>query len=244
MFPKGKSLWERFLSGCPRLGERLFGAAVFLGAGRKFGGLHLKWLSRCCEKNCLKSDCIRSFLAIDLGRFYSEELNRVLGILRRNALDAKWIEPERAHITLKFFGAISREAADTIIEKLDKSFSGHKAFKITLGNFGAFPNLSHPRVLWLAIRDEKHDLDTLKLELDRSLEPIGIPRDVQPFKPHLTLGRLRRRPDQAILPVKELYGFSAEREFYVDRLVLFRSDFVKVRPRYTPLHNFPLQRHD
>lgn len=74
---------------------------------------------------------------------------------------------------------------------------GVTPFQLALGAAGAFPNLRHPRVLWVGITGKLETLQALQKRLEEVLATLGFPREEHSFSPHLTLGRVRD-PRQAV----------------------------------------------
>lgn len=65
-------------------------------------------------------------------------------------------------------------------------------FVLRPGALGAFPDLRRPRVLFLHLRDDGQAAalaDRLRAEVGRVWP--GGPQDTKPFRPHLTLARVR-----------------------------------------------------
>ena len=76
----------------------------------------------------------------------------------------------------------------------------------------------------------------LKDSVDRALEECGISRQDQPFRAHLTLGRIRSVKDtQRLNGVIEEFTDRFREEVLIDRLVFYRSELGSGGPVYTPL---------
>ena len=62
-----------------------------------------------------------------------------------------------------------------------------------LTEIGAFPGKSRPRVIWVGLGGDVDGLSRIKVRLDALLEPLGFtPENRRPFKPHLTIGRVKK----------------------------------------------------
>ena len=93
-----------------------------------------------------------------------------------------------------------------------------------------------PPFWWTGFEDSML-FESLKSDIDRALGRCGIPLVDQPFRAHLTLGRVRS--------IKDLNGFydalaaMKDRFFYpvlFDRLIFYRSKLGEGPPVYTPLY--------
>lgn len=103
----------------------------------------------------------------------------------------KWVEPQNLHFTLKFLGEIPQERVPDVGEAV-RSVAQTKPFEIAVGGLGAFPNLRTPRVLWVGVTEGAGDLAALARRVEDALFRVHFPREVRPFEPHLTIGRIRQ----------------------------------------------------
>jgi 2'-5' RNA ligase len=83
-------------------------------------------------------------------------------------------------------------------------------------------------------------LVTFQKELERALQEIGFPREERPFRPHLTLGRIKS-PKGLIglaeaLEKRETYTAG---RFVASGLGLFQSDLTPRGAVYTRLAGYP-----
>jgi 2'-5' RNA ligase len=179
---------------------------------------------------------IRSFLAIELPSAIAKGIGRVQYDLKQSHADVRWVEPNRIHLTLKFFGDIDEEACDGIMDAVGRAVSDVKPFTITIKALGGFPRWKNPRVVWMGVEDGAGVLKPLQGAIEKCLGEIGYPREEREFKPHLTLGRVRSGKGRPEL-LKRMEGFLHVElgEFRVERLVLFKSDLRPTGPMYTEL---------
>ena len=56
---------------------------------------------------------------------------------------------------------------------------------------GFFPSARRPQVFWCGVQASAN-LALLAADIERALEPLGIPRESRAFVPHLTLARSAR----------------------------------------------------
>ena len=106
--------------------------------------------------------------------------------------DQKWVAEENLHITLKFLGDISPEAADALAAELAQSLLGAEPIPIELAEIRAVPTPRRARMLWGVFADQTEGLTSLARVIDRLAASIGIEPDTRPYTPHATLVRARR----------------------------------------------------
>lgn len=179
---------------------------------------------------------MRSFIAIEIPQDIKRALGGVLEELRRIYCDVKWVEPGSVHLTLKFLGEIDPGRVPEIKEALKKTFEDHRPFSLIAEGLGAFPRLESPRVVWVGLRGDLEKLAALQKDVEKTLGLLGFPREDRPFKPHLTLGRMRSQKGREAL-VKRLRDMSSRTlgSFHVDCVAQFRSELLPTGAKYTIL---------
>lgn len=133
------------------------------------------------------------------------------------------------HITLRFLGDVDKRKIPELREILD-NVGEHPSFSVTLQSVGAFPNELSPRVIWVGVEDGGI-LQSLVSSIEEELKETGFPLERRPFKPHLTVGRLRK-PDPMVIRTVErwktmTFGVQAIKEIRLKSSVLTPSG-----PRY------------
>lgn len=131
---------------------------------------------------------IRSFIAVDMPHL--EKLIGLLEKLRSSQARLSVPKDQGMHVTLKFLGDIQEDAVARISNSLGEIASKAKRFEVEIIGTGAFPNAKAPRVLWVGLSDGGR-LSELSAEIDAAMAEFGIPREKRPFKPHVTVGRVK-----------------------------------------------------
>jgi len=141
---------------------------------------------------------IRAFIAIPIPATLQTAIQQGTASLQQEA-DSKlvrWAPVQNMHLTLKFLGDISEADVDTLKAALKREMESQPAFEIALKGLGAFPNISHPRVVWLGV-EGKGSFLALHQCAEKVASQIGIDSDKGKFSAHLTLGRVRRQVRKA-----------------------------------------------
>ena len=179
---------------------------------------------------------IRSFLAIELPATIQRKIGEIEGDLKATSGDVRWVNPQKIHLTLKFFGNIEESKIDSIVEAIEGPLRRTEPFPLTVRGTGAFPNLKNPRVIWMGLIDGKAILVPLQREIDASLEKVGFQPEDRPFRPHLTLGRVKsNRGKHDLIRGVEKYREEEIGEFQADKVILFKSDLTPSGSMYTRL---------
>jgi 2'-5' RNA ligase len=184
---------------------------------------------------------IRSFLAIELPKPILRKIEEVQGDLRSTHADVRWVNPEKIHLTLKFFGNIEDSRIDPIFKSIEEPIRNTLPFSLKVRGVGAFPHLKNPRVIWIGLVDGREVLISFQKQIENQLEKIGIQPEDRPFHPHLTLGRMKSSRGKVELAGRmEKHKEEEFGDFQVERVVLFKSDLRPTGPIHTPLREMKL----
>jgi 2'-5' RNA ligase len=145
---------------------------------------------------------IRAFIAVELPDDVLVHLESVQCGLRQSLgrveSAVRWTRPEGVHLTLQFLGDVPRTQVPDIERGLREACAGARPALVRTAGLGVFPNPNRPRVLWIGLEGDLQPLFDVERAIGQALLPLGYKPD-KPFKPHLTLGRVREhvRPDEA-----------------------------------------------
>jgi RNA 2',3'-cyclic 3'-phosphodiesterase len=174
---------------------------------------------------------MRLFAAVPIQDPARGEILDLLGDLRRGDWPVRWVHDEGLHMTLKFFGEVGEERLEVIIEALRFAATGAGPQPLTLGELGAFPTRSRPRILWVGVHAQP-SLELLQDRLERGCEAIGFPPEGTPFQPHVTLGRVREGQRIPTGGLDDHTGRCKPVSFIGQELVLYESVLTTSGPRY------------
>ncbi|HYC32955.1 MAG TPA: RNA 2',3'-cyclic phosphodiesterase [Gemmatimonadales bacterium] len=176
---------------------------------------------------------MRLFAALPLPSPARDEVTGVLGRLRAGPLPVRWVSGDGLHLTLKFYGEVSADRLDVIAEAVRAAGEGGEALPLRLTELGAFPSPSRARVVWVGV-EAPPALELLQDRLERRSEAIGFEPEGVPFRPHVTLGRVREGHRCRLGEVERAAGEYEQVPFLATDLVLYESVADKGRSRYEP----------
>jgi|SRR6056297_2908043 len=194
---------------------------------------------------------MRAFFAVDL----PDSLAPAVADAQAPFADAPGVnpvDPEQAHVTLKFLGDIGEEeesdatvdspAVDDVIaageRAVDRAAVG--PFTCTVAGLGVFPNREYVSVVWAGVDCGGGDLAALREALEAETTALGVDPAEHAFTPHVTLAR-----------VENATGADAVRDaldaadpevgtFSVDEVRLVESTLTASGPEYGAVERFPL----
>lgn len=159
----------------------------------------------------------------------------------RKALDTAgwrcaWVPPANLHVTLRFLGDIDVGTAPALSAALARVARAHPALRLAPRGLLALPSPDAPRVLALDFAEGAEALAALAHAVDDACFELGFPRDPRPFRPHLTLCRVKHQggPLDALTPRLDA-GLATASE-----LTLARSDLTRMGAEHHALSRHPL----
>jgi len=191
---------------------------------------------------------MRLFVALDIPAEIRERIAVFMEKQRKHAPNARWVNPESLHVTLKFLGEVDESRIPQIERALRQIEVA--AFSVAFKGTGFFPNAKSPRVFWVGV-EASDALPSLARQIDEKLHALGFEAEARAFSPHLTLARAAGHPgtrgkhagrdlsELGQLPAAERaseFGTMATEEFF-----LYQSRLSPKGAMYTKLISFALR---
>lgn len=186
---------------------------------------------------------IRCFLAVKLDlnmvRGVAEAQKGLREVCRELDLEVAWVPPPNMHITLRFLGQVTEPLAYALKEMLELSVRGIAPFELSSMGIGAFPDAQHPRTIWAGTDAGSGELCDLASNVTARLVEAGFRFEDKPFRPHVTIGRVKKGGGEAFAKClaslgEQRYGSSVVRNIYC-----YRSDLQPSGAEYHSLWRLP-----
>ena len=179
---------------------------------------------------------MRVFLAVSLDEGTRHRLAHVVsGHVAE--MPGRPVPPDKWHLTLRFLGEVEEMALERIRHALDDADLGG-AFPMAWGGLGDFPRASRASVLWVGVVRGAEALEALDWAVDEALDTTGFEAEDRPFRPHLTIARLRPPEDVRSVVRGDPLPDVAMR---VDRVTLYESRLGAGGAKYEALDEFELR---
>lgn len=187
-------------------------------------------------------DYIRAFIAAEINDAIRAGLDDVQGVLEEANGHVSWVRPQNIHCTLVFLGDILTNTIDPLAAALKQATAGCKPFEIEIAGLGYFGSVRSPRIIWAGMAGRTDVLIELQEKINAAVLQAGLKPDEKPFKPHLTIGRVRSNRNAADL-VRALVK-NRDKSFgvlSVRQVVLMKSVLEPTGPIYSLLHAVALE---
>jgi 2'-5' RNA ligase len=151
---------------------------------------------------------MRAFFALDLPDALADPLAAVQDDLD-DAEGLRFVDPEQAHVTLKFLGEIGegddedtaagddRPALDDVIAAGERAVESAEIdgapvepFDCEIAGLGVFPDLDYISVVWAGVGEGTAELTALHEALEREATALGVDPEEHAYTPHVTLARM------------------------------------------------------
>ncbi|HUR70299.1 MAG TPA: RNA 2',3'-cyclic phosphodiesterase [Candidatus Thermoplasmatota archaeon] len=181
----------------------------------------------------------RAFVAVAVPP--EPSLVALLDELARLRADVTPVDAAQLHFTLSFLGQVADEAQPALAAAVAEAARGARRFALRLLHVGAFPNVRHPRVVWVGVEDPG-PISTLAIRVRAELAARGYSGDDKDFRAHLTLARVRS-PQAAdeLSTFLRRHGADVFHETPVESVSLYRSTPGPHGPRYEALATAALE---
>ena len=139
---------------------------------------------------------MRAFIGIEIDEDLRGALDAACSTIRETSppwIDQKWVPAQNLHITLKFFGDISVDAAETLAIDLADALKDISTFVLPVDRFvAAVPGTKTARMLWTTFSDPNDYCTDLASRVEDMSARYSVLPDSRSFTPHITLCRARR----------------------------------------------------
>ena len=182
---------------------------------------------------------MRLFLAVDIDDGTRQQLTHAQAAIASAVGTARvlprvtWVNADRAHVTVRFIGEQPEGSLDPIQRVLDDV--SVEPFDVTWTTVGQFGGWRNPRVLWLAPAGHVEAFSDLARRVNKALDPLVGAGESRPFRPHVTLGRVRDSGRGADWRgALDAVGWTPT-VTTVERVTLYASQLSPKGPTYTAL---------
>lgn len=179
----------------------------------------------------------RLFVAVPIPSGVREDLAHAAERIR--TLDGvRPVPAGQLHLTLRFIGEVDRAREAPLAQAIADAAVAVPSFAIRLRGAGVFPSHRRARVLWIGV-DEDASLTALQRSVEEAVVRVRVPPDPRRFRPHITVGRIRRPPPPVGL-AGAVAGVRFEATVDVKRVSLMRSELHPSGARHTEVAACPL----
>ncbi|MWV41774.1 RNA 2',3'-cyclic phosphodiesterase [Natrialba sp. INN-245] len=191
---------------------------------------------------------MRLFVSVDL----PDDLAEPVADLQAEFADASglnFVDPEQAHVTLKFLGEVDEDRLPALTDELEKAVddSGVDPFTVRYGGLGVFPSLEYISVVWLGVDSGGEGLTRLHESIEDRTTAMGFDPEDHEFTPHVTLARMEHAGGKELVQDVVRASEDADGEEFavgktrVEEVRLTESTLTNDGPVYSTVESIPLE---
>ncbi|WP_418281843.1 RNA 2',3'-cyclic phosphodiesterase [Halorubrum sp. DTA98] len=189
---------------------------------------------------------MRAFFSVDLPDDLAGPLADAQATLE-GADGLNFVDPQQAHVTLKFLGDVPASAPDAT-DLDDVLAAGERAvaraavdpFACRVAGLGVFPSLGYVSVVWVGVDEGGEALTRLHEALEAETTAIGFDPETHEFTPHVTLARMTDARGKELVQTAVRERDPVLGQFEVDEFRLTASTVTPDGPVYETVETFPL----
>ena len=182
---------------------------------------------------------VRAFVAIRMSEEVEDAVAALSETIKRPSDGVRWVPRANLHITLKFLGpSVDPHRLERLTAGLHEVATKTAPFEVAARGLGAFPNLEHPRAIWVGLHSI--ELGALAARVETAAAEYGFERENRRWSGHLTIGRVRDTHHLGAA-TREALEAAKETEFGVSKIesiTLYRSHLGPEGASYEALATF------
>lgn len=190
---------------------------------------------------------MRTFISFNIDESLKNQISDIQHKVRETQKPAskefiKWENKNKFHLTVFFLGEIREEKLDILIKELDIFVYNNKFEKFCFESNGinGFPDMIHPRVLFVELKDLEKKSTMFSKELGRVLKDTGFKLEKK-YHPHITLARIKKyykfRPEFQNINEQVKFDF----KFEINKFHLMESKILQTGSVYKEIKHFDLK---
>ena len=185
---------------------------------------------------------MRLFVALEIPEAVRREVTRRVAGLRDRLPRARWVDPEKIHLTLLFLGQVEDAKVPALAARLREAFAKHPPLDLRLEGAGTFPPRRPARVAWIGM-EAPEDLAALQKDVtEAAVAAVGFEPEARPYNPHVTLARCEPNwPRDATEKFAAAFPGTLGQPWTAERGVLMESKLSPRGARYSVVEGFPLE---
>ena len=175
----------------------------------------------------------RVFIGIPVDKPAQRQINELLIPTKESDPDIRWAPEHNRHLTLAFLGNKPTGVINDLVRSMHLAFQQEMAFKTGFSTLGRFPT-STGNIIALVYKPDECLAHLFQLTQD-ILTENGLRSDHKPFRPHITLGRIRKASK-----LKKTFNQQTNIRLRVDKVALYQSTLTDTGSIYLALKEIEL----
>ncbi len=176
----------------------------------------------------------RVFIGIPVDRPVQHQINELLVPISSSHKGIRWVPEQNRHLTLAFLGDIAASVVENLVRSMAQTYQGVPGFQTGYATLVRFPGGSGNIIALVLKTDEA--LASLSRTTQQMVSENGLVPERKPFRPHITLGRIR---DASLFNIK--LSQKTNINLTVKKITLYQSTLTPSGSIYLALKQIELE---
>lgn len=170
----------------------------------------------------------RVFIGIPVDQPAQRRIDELLEPFKNAYRDIRWVAERNRHLTLAFLGDQPPALIENLKRSMDQAYQRETSFQTVFSALARFPDDAGHVVALVREADER--LAQLFRITQGLLAQHGLVPEHESFRPHITVGRVRR-PRQTKIKINQPTNINLQ----VDKITLYQSTLTRMGSVYVAL---------
>jgi len=175
----------------------------------------------------------RVFIGIPVDKPAQRKINELLFPAMESDPGIRWVAENNRHLTLAFLGNQSTGVIEDLVRSMHLAYQQEIAFRTGFSTLGRFPT-STGNIIALVYKPDDYLAQLFQVTQD-FLTANGPRFNHKPFRPHITLGRIRKASK-----LKKTFNQPTNIRLRVDKVALYQSTLTNTGSIYLALKEIEL----
>lgn len=181
----------------------------------------------------------RLFLALLPSDAAVADLDALVASLRGEWTTLRWTPPSMWHLTVAFFGDVIEDQVPELSTRLKRAAGRHETLTLRFAGGGAFSRPARANIVYAGVDGSMPQLQALADSCAAAGRRMGLAMEDRPYRPHLTLARVKGRAPIDVRPIVDRLDGYAGPPWTSSEIVLMRSH-LGPQPRHDPIGRWAL----
>lgn len=160
---------------------------------------------------------MRFFIALEIPSENMLQFQAIQAKLHKLIPQIKLTDLDKIHLTLAFIGEQPDELRTQLTQIIKDAAKNIPPFEVTPAYIDGFPNIHHPNILWVGVKEDIDKILLIRERVKDGLESLHLPVDERRFIPHISIAKFN----------KEM-NISREMEVELEKIMTLPFDPMKI----------------
>ena len=160
---------------------------------------------------------MRFFIALEIPEQNLAQFKSIQDKLHTLIPQARLTDLDKIHLTLAFLGEQDSAIYEQLVGIIKQAVKDVPLFEVTPAYIDGFPNIHHPQVLWVGVKEDIDKVLLIRERIKDGLESLQLPADERRFIPHITIAKFNNH-----------FQIDRKLEVVLEKIMAFPFDPIRI----------------